>query len=580
MRSLPNYQTQVVGSRIAQDLEDDLEETLSRPGLQASLSPGVKLVSDGAPRVEGGAVGRGFHLAENLIELLHDEAGLRSAPALEWPAELLALWTMGAIYLHDQAAGRLEGCVCLATRLVLRGAHVMGPGALEGDGLLFEESHVGPNFHMEGPVVLLRSRIQSHCQLGPWVRIVDSGIAPFARLASFVDVRASTVGSYSMLFGGQMHLEMYPVGPSHDEQAVCVMVGPHAWIGSHVIALGGTRMGEGSVAVTGAVLNHDFGPFVLASGAPARALPIDFNLRQLDGAACHQAGLKQGPLGMQLPAFGPATVALVAPDLLELDYPKHGVLGAALAPQTLEFHRGAILAALRWLIPDCRVEVSVELGQSVRFHARFARAIGPRARITDDLVLAAVPSDSADALSPAAQAVLELLQEGPLAVAEIRRQLRAASMGEPSLFRLNESELLELSQRDLVSPRLLPALARLFPLAKQGLAPLLEALAGRPAELGEFHGADSVKAAEAVPAVPRADSAVEVEIAKVLSEVLKLPVEKIGSDASIKTLDGWDSLSHVNVIVALEERFGREFRPDEYAELNSIEAIARSLRRR
>jgi acyl carrier protein len=51
-------------------------------------------------------------------------------------------------------------------------------------------------------------------------------------------------------------------------------------------------------------------------------------------------------------------------------------------------------------------------------------------------------------------------------------------------------------------------------------------------------------------------------IKQVMSAVFEIPVESISDDASSDNIDNWDSLRHLNLILALEEEFGVSI-PDE-----------------
>ena len=51
-------------------------------------------------------------------------------------------------------------------------------------------------------------------------------------------------------------------------------------------------------------------------------------------------------------------------------------------------------------------------------------------------------------------------------------------------------------------------------------------------------------------------------IKQVMSAVFEIPVESISNDASSDNIDNWDSLRHLNLILALEEEFGVSI-PDE-----------------
>lgn len=53
-----------------------------------------------------------------------------------------------------------------------------------------------------------------------------------------------------------------------------------------------------------------------------------------------------------------------------------------------------------------------------------------------------------------------------------------------------------------------------------------------------------------------------IKIKQVMSTVFDVPVESITDDASSDTIENWDSLRHLNLILALEEEFGVSI-PDE-----------------
>jgi acyl carrier protein len=62
-----------------------------------------------------------------------------------------------------------------------------------------------------------------------------------------------------------------------------------------------------------------------------------------------------------------------------------------------------------------------------------------------------------------------------------------------------------------------------------------------------------------------------------LAEALGCPVESVTPDAAIGTLPAWDSLAHIKVVLALEERIGRALSTDEILEIASLESIAALL---
>ena len=68
-------------------------------------------------------------------------------------------------------------------------------------------------------------------------------------------------------------------------------------------------------------------------------------------------------------------------------------------------------------------------------------------------------------------------------------------------------------------------------------------------------------------------------IRKVISHVLDVPEASIGDDASPKTLESWDSLRQMSLIVALEAEFNVLFDDDVVTSLQSFPAIKNALLR-
>ena len=68
------------------------------------------------------------------------------------------------------------------------------------------------------------------------------------------------------------------------------------------------------------------------------------------------------------------------------------------------------------------------------------------------------------------------------------------------------------------------------------------------------------------------------EIRRVMASVFEVPVTKVSDDASADSLDEWDSLAQMNLIMALEQRFNIQFNDNETTELLSLELIHEVLK--
>ena len=67
-------------------------------------------------------------------------------------------------------------------------------------------------------------------------------------------------------------------------------------------------------------------------------------------------------------------------------------------------------------------------------------------------------------------------------------------------------------------------------------------------------------------------------IKKVMSAVFEIPMEQIKDDSSVDTIESWDSLKHMNLIVALEEEFNVQFTDDEIIEMMNYLLIKEILK--
>jgi len=63
-----------------------------------------------------------------------------------------------------------------------------------------------------------------------------------------------------------------------------------------------------------------------------------------------------------------------------------------------------------------------------------------------------------------------------------------------------------------------------------------------------------------------------------MSKVLGVEVDEIGDDSSPDTIDNWDSLRHMNLILALEQEFGVTIGDEEVSTLISYPLIVLVVR--
>lgn len=70
----------------------------------------------------------------------------------------------------------------------------------------------------------------------------------------------------------------------------------------------------------------------------------------------------------------------------------------------------------------------------------------------------------------------------------------------------------------------------------------------------------------------------ENRIINVISTVFNYPIENIQQDTSPDVVENWDSLGHMNLIVALEEEFEIEIEDEEIAEMMNFALIVEIIK--
>lgn len=66
----------------------------------------------------------------------------------------------------------------------------------------------------------------------------------------------------------------------------------------------------------------------------------------------------------------------------------------------------------------------------------------------------------------------------------------------------------------------------------------------------------------------------------IVADVLRVPTDRISRQSSPETLATWDSVQHLNLILALEQEFTLQFEPEEMDEMSSIDHILAVIERK
>ncbi|MEZ5353282.1 MAG: acyl carrier protein [Bryobacteraceae bacterium] len=59
-----------------------------------------------------------------------------------------------------------------------------------------------------------------------------------------------------------------------------------------------------------------------------------------------------------------------------------------------------------------------------------------------------------------------------------------------------------------------------------------------------------------------------------MADTFSVPLDQMTAESSPDTIETWDSIQHLNLVMALEEEFGVQFEPEEIEQLLSVELVA------
>ena len=68
-------------------------------------------------------------------------------------------------------------------------------------------------------------------------------------------------------------------------------------------------------------------------------------------------------------------------------------------------------------------------------------------------------------------------------------------------------------------------------------------------------------------------------VLRIVSQIMDVPMEQLNENSSPEDVKKWDSLRHMNLILALEEEFGTAFSDQEIGELISVKIIVETLKK-
>lgn len=72
----------------------------------------------------------------------------------------------------------------------------------------------------------------------------------------------------------------------------------------------------------------------------------------------------------------------------------------------------------------------------------------------------------------------------------------------------------------------------------------------------------------------------EKQIVQVIADVLNIPTDQVTPDRAPQNVDGWDSVQHLNLVLAIEQAAGIQLDPEEIEEMQTVGGILEVVRRK
>jgi len=63
----------------------------------------------------------------------------------------------------------------------------------------------------------------------------------------------------------------------------------------------------------------------------------------------------------------------------------------------------------------------------------------------------------------------------------------------------------------------------------------------------------------------------------IAADVFAIPRDRLSPDSSPETIESWDSIQHLNLVLALEEKFQVQLSPEEIEQMHNIGQVAKVL---
>jgi acyl carrier protein len=64
------------------------------------------------------------------------------------------------------------------------------------------------------------------------------------------------------------------------------------------------------------------------------------------------------------------------------------------------------------------------------------------------------------------------------------------------------------------------------------------------------------------------------QVRNIASDIFGVAADKITAESSPETIENWDSMRHLNLVLAIEEKFGVQLDPEDIERMKNVGAVA------
>jgi acyl carrier protein len=64
------------------------------------------------------------------------------------------------------------------------------------------------------------------------------------------------------------------------------------------------------------------------------------------------------------------------------------------------------------------------------------------------------------------------------------------------------------------------------------------------------------------------------QVRSIASDIFGIPAEKVTAESSPETIENWDSMQHLNLVLGIEEKFAVQLEPEDIEQMKNIGAVA------